>query len=301
MSNISSADIPMNSEEILINFIKYPIFIFSGRMSDEQTRYVPKHKHETYSEIMYICSGEHVFYIDNVKYTAKEGDIVIFNKGIYHEEYYNSVSGFEMFYCGIGNVSLEGFNDLWVIPSDIKPVFSALSYMDRIRSLMAELYQEGCSRATGYDHICNNLLANLIVLIVRIINEQYNILRPSSNISQSLILTKKIKEYINSNYSRRLSLDRLAAELHVSLYYLAHVFKKETGNTPIQYYISRRIDEAKRLLMSTEMSVHEIAFNIGYENPNHFYLPFKKATGYTPEEYRKNLAKSILKFNDNNP
>jgi hypothetical protein len=149
----------------------------------------------------------------------------------------------------MGNVFVEGFNEMWVTPSYIEPVFNSLSYRDRIKSLMLELYNEGCTRHTGYNHICNNLLSNLIVLIVRIINEQFSILRPS-NSHLSFLLTKKIKEYINSNYAHDITLDELANELHISLYYLSHVFKKETGSSPIKYLVNRRMDEAKRLLLT---------------------------------------------------
>lgn len=296
MSNISSAEMPLSSEEIHVNFLKHPVFIFAGKMSDEQKRHVPNHRHDSYTEVMYIGSGEDTFYIDNKKYTAREGDIIIFNRGLHHEEFYNSDSSIETFYCGMGNVSIEGFNEMWITPHYIEPVFNALSYGDRIKNLMAELYYEGCTRTTGYNHICNNLLANLVVLIIRIINEQFSILRPSSNTNPLLLLTKKIKEYINSNCLRSISLEELANEFHVSLYYLSHVFKKETGSTPMQYHISRRMDEAKRLLLTTEMSVQEIAIRIGYENPNHFYLPFKKATGNSPEKYRNALRNSVLTF-----
>jgi AraC-like DNA-binding protein len=93
-----------------------------------------------------------------------------------------------------------------------------------------------------------------------------------------------------------ITISDMAAEFHLNASYLSHVFKKFHNISPIKYHEIRRMDEAKRLLSSTEMTVREIAFSIGYENINHFYQPFKKHTGVTPNAYRHMLKKDIRQF-----
>jgi len=292
MPDILSSVIIPESEEYCFNFLKNPVFVFAGRICDEKEFLIPMHRHLSFTEIMYIASGKGAVTINNRKYTAKAGNIIIFNSGLPHEEFYSSHTSIDTIYCSVGNVVIENFNNLWVTPSDVEPVFDTLTYKDRIHTLMLELHEESCSRRAGFYRICNNLVENLIVLIIRAVNEKHKILNLSDT-GLPAVLVKNVNDYINVNFSQKITLDDMARNFNVSLYHISHTYKQLTGSTPIQHLINRRIEEAKRLLVTTEMSIHDIAMRIGYENPNHFYLPFKKITGLTPNEYRKKEINSI--------
>lgn len=73
----------------------------------------------------------------------------------------------------------------------------------------------------------------------------------------------------------------------INKYRLAKEFTHYYDIAPISYLSHRRIEAAKRLLLSTNMKIHEIANQVGYENPTHFINIFKKQTGMTPLVYRK--------------
>ncbi len=66
----------------------------------------------------------------------------------------------------------------------------------------------------------------------------------------------------------------------------AHLFKEEYGKSVHQYVTELRIARARLLLESTTMTVSEIAYEIGYQTPHHFYSIFKAITGLTPLQYR---------------
>ncbi|MFX8098759.1 helix-turn-helix transcriptional regulator, partial [Acinetobacter baumannii] len=68
--------------------------------------------------------------------------------------------------------------------------------------------------------------------------------------------------------------------------WLSQLFKKETGQTYLDYLTNARIKRAKQLLRETSMKIYEIAENIGYRDLKHFGHLFKKRTGRTPKEYR---------------
>lgn len=104
--------------------------------------------------------------------------------------------------------------------------------------------------------------------------------------------------YIDANYARKITIGEIADYLHVSTFYLSHAFKETMGISLMRYCNRRKIDEAKKLLLSTQMSINEIAHNIGFENANHFYLPFRKTTGLTPQEFRDAGKKNIVTFID---
>jgi len=86
------------------------------------------------------------------------------------------------------------------------------------------------------------------------------------------------------------SVSYLGKELGMSPYYLSDLLKKETGRNTIEHIHFFIIDRAKNELLSTTQSVSEIAYNLGFEYPQHFAKVFKNKTGTTPSEYRKTQA-----------
>jgi len=77
-----------------------------------------------------------------------------------------------------------------------------------------------------------------------------------------------------------------AEQLHLSPNYLSDLLQKFTGKTTQEHIHLQLIDKAKSLLWSTDKSVSEIAYTLGFENPPHFTRLFKQKTGYSPSEYR---------------
>ncbi len=97
----------------------------------------------------------------------------------------------------------------------------------------------------------------------------------------------RAKDYIDSNYQNDISLDDVSREIDISPYYFSKVFKEATGENFIDYLTGLRIDKAKELLESTDMSMKEICVEVGYSNPNYFSRIFKKIVGVSPTEYKQ--------------
>ncbi len=93
--------------------------------------------------------------------------------------------------------------------------------------------------------------------------------------------------YLNENYMHKLTLQSIADHFHVSTSHLSHEFTKHFSISPINYLINRRLCEAKWKLISSNDSLEEIAFSLGYDNVNHFKNTFTKRTGCSPTKYRE--------------
>lgn len=105
---------------------------------------------------------------------------------------------------------------------------------------------------------------------------------------QSLCIAEKAHLYIEDHYSNReLSLNEIAGNVNVSPNYLCSLFKKEYGVGIHEYITELRIEKAKQLLTQTDMGVGLIGEMVGYTNPYHFSVSFKKYTNMTPTEHRK--------------
>jgi two-component system response regulator YesN len=97
----------------------------------------------------------------------------------------------------------------------------------------------------------------------------------------------KILDIIDADLSQDLSLNAVASRLSLNPSYVSRLFKQFVGKTFVEFVTSRRIEQGKLLLETTDMKVGDVATSVGYQNSYYFIKLFKEATGMTPGEYRK--------------
>ena len=100
-------------------------------------------------------------------------------------------------------------------------------------------------------------------------------------------LVESINIYIKHNYNSFIDFSEIAERLGFTQAYLTKVFKKYMEVTPARYLKEYRISVAKKLLMSSNLSIKEIADQVGFEDPFHFSKSFKDVVGESPKQYRK--------------
>jgi two-component system, response regulator YesN len=93
-------------------------------------------------------------------------------------------------------------------------------------------------------------------------------------------------QYVSLRLDKRITLEEVAEHLHLNPSYFSRLFKKETGETFIEYVTRMKIERAKELLDQTGQSVGKICELLGYDNQSYFIKIFKVHTGVTPVEYR---------------
>lgn len=99
-------------------------------------------------------------------------------------------------------------------------------------------------------------------------------------------LFEDIKQYINDNYSAKLSLEDISEKFFISKSHLCKLFKDETGMTFKNYLNKIRVEKAKELLRNSYDKVYEICYKLGFEDCSYFVKLFKEMTGVTPMEFR---------------
>lgn len=102
-------------------------------------------------------------------------------------------------------------------------------------------------------------------------------------------ISQKVHRYIRDHYSENIDRNSIAEEFYVSPEYLGKVYKRETGKSLKDSISEYRIQKAKELLLTPNVRIGEIAMQVGFDSFTYFSTMFKKYTGVTPNEYRKNL------------
>lgn len=96
----------------------------------------------------------------------------------------------------------------------------------------------------------------------------------------------ELHDMLENQYANAFSLEKCERLFHVSRYRLCREFSAAYGLPPVKYLIRKRLEEAKKMLLTTDMTIHEISSKVGYDNVNHFINLFKKDTGLTPGSFR---------------
>ena len=98
---------------------------------------------------------------------------------------------------------------------------------------------------------------------------------------------RQITDWMAENVAEEFRLEQLAVQAGLSKFHFTRLFKSAIGLSPSRYQLNLRIDAARRLLRETRKSVVEVALEVGYNNPSRFAQLFRRETGLTPSDYRR--------------
>lgn len=101
---------------------------------------------------------------------------------------------------------------------------------------------------------------------------------------------RRVEEFINENLENDLSLAEIAAVAELSPYHFIRVFRRNTGFTPQQYLMQKRIERAKQLLVESNLPIVEVGLQAGFKNQSHFTILFRRFTRLTPKTWRQSRA-----------
>lgn len=150
-----------------------------------------------------------------------------------------------------------------------------------------QIHREIFSIAASDDYIRDmRLMQELASLLEHVMEDGWKTGRhiKHSKSREELVL---IKEYLDSNYQDKITLDQLAQRFYINKYHLARIFKEQYALSINRYLIQTRISHAKQLLRFTQLPVEEVGRQCGIEDPNYFSRIFRKVEGMSPAQFRK--------------
>ncbi len=156
-----------------------------------------------------------------------------------------------------------------------------------IPKTLFEMLQSWQAQEYGYEIDLKSLLLRVFLWIIRQNHQNGSgIMEPAADISfENTVLIQRSIEYINDNYAD-LNEVQVAAFANMSYSYYCKLFKRVVGQNFNDYLTTVRINEAERLLLSTDLSVTDIGLAAGFSSGSHFIEKFKKHRGKTPKQYR---------------
>ena len=245
--------------------------------------------------IYYINEGKFEWNINNESYILYPGDVALImpNEKFGSERGVLEIGSITWIHVKIAN---HGNNDLltgkWsslsetesqaiskVLLMNTMPVLSKLPEAGRILRYM---HDEIFNQEIGYTTRANQLIDELFIIVTRHLTKQNNRARDFPKVFMQL------EQALRQNLSHQWTVEEMAAIAGMGTTLFNEKVKSYTGFTPLNYLINIRISEAIKLLKKKDVSITDIALDTGFYSSQHFSTTFKKLTGYTPSEFRKN-------------
>ena len=180
-------------------------------------------------------------------------------------------------------IKAELFNPSKLLPTNEKigeTIFSSPFVINDIPHI-----KEDFLRLLKMFHLVNPYMENMCSAFLSTII--YSILCTVEQKNSSNTIVENIKEYIEHHYSEAITNSTLAKRFNYHPYYINTVFKQLTGETLHKYLMKYRINRSQELLLSTDLSIQQIAATCGFNNQAHFSTYFKKINHTTPQDFRE--------------
>lgn len=275
--------------------LQLPMELYKGDFNNKCDYY--PHWHDE-MELLYVAQGSGNIHIDLNTYNIDTGDFIIIPKGALHYVNWDKTTKIKY--------SVLVFNLSMLETSDLD--FCQINFINPL--VQNELHIKNIIKPSdlGYSVILNyfnNIVENytnknfgfqlelkgfFFLLFFNLFNKGYIIKTTNKTISNENMKIKKIKKVINHiqlNYKNSISVKELAEIAQYSDYHFIRFFKEYTGKTCMEFINSFRVQKATDLIINTNLSITEIAYEVGFGDVSYFIKTFKKYFNTSPNNFRK--------------
>ncbi|HOP80516.1 MAG TPA: AraC family transcriptional regulator [Armatimonadota bacterium] len=247
-----------------------------GNVSPDPAWEMPAHTHD-YWEFVYFVRGTGRIELPDAAIRPQQFHVVVYPPGLPHAETSDPINPEETIFLGI---DVQGSS----------PQGTHLLISDKTGEmgwLCQRILEE--SSASGISRLAEAYCRAFLCLVDNAWETRISVQHDTVDFAL---------QYIHSNYDKDISLEELAHAASVSKGHLSHSFSARLGVSPLRYLQQVRIEVAKRLLLTTDLPISEVALLSGFKDPYYFSRVIRKTTNYSPSSFRdenKSTSASIPK------
>lgn len=248
---------------------------------------MPYHWH-TECELLHIIKGKFTITLNGKSYNLVAGDMLFIQNGLLH----GGIPDECTYECIVFDTKiLFNHNDIFtkqiqkltehkILAHPILSHQTPLLY-NNLETLFRSMYY----KENGYEFLVLGTLYLFLGIILE--HELYESNQQVTFVSHHTIPLKNVLEYLEQNYTEKITLNTLADVAGMNPKYFCRYFKSLTSRSPIDYLNYYRIECAREQLSTTDLPITEVAFNCGFNEVSYFIKTFKKYLGITPKQYMK--------------
>lgn len=302
-SIIAPAPEEYTDEHEIVSEIGFPVHVYFIELSKLHMNQVPWQWHPEI-EIIIVNHGEICFMTSDRKEIIGAGQGVVINANVMHAIASASEdANCSMFSTVFHPAFLFGYGDVLTTNKYLTPVISSKSFqymlldeedgrLSHILECVNGVIADNMIKKFGYELTIKSKLCEFWVSLLDKVAPEEPVKRIQSNISLDESRSKAMILYIEQNFAEKITLDDLAASVHISKSECCRCFKRALDLTPIEYLMKFRISVAASYIQNRDPkanSFSELAFNVGFNNASYFNKVFREYMGCTPSEYRRKI------------
>lgn len=226
--------------------------------------------------ITHIISGTFTFVQKGKHFTAKEGETVILDCFKQHEYYTND--SFESIWIHINGQNCKQFYEE-IVKSEGNIIRCTDS--DHVKKLLFRIF-DGMASDNKPSEITWSL--DIYKILAELLNPLHISIKNRVSYEESI---QDAKKYIYEHLNEQLTVKDISNYIHMSQSHFSRIFRQQTGFSPYDFILISRLNRAKDYLQKTDMSISQIAFEVGFNSESNFIYFFTKNTGVSPRKFRK--------------
>ncbi|MEI7729881.1 MAG: AraC family transcriptional regulator [Verrucomicrobiota bacterium] len=279
-------------EEIRGIDIGLPLIAHIGAIRCHSTRYIPWHSHAGF-ELLFLLKGATAYEVKEAATCELTGGhfVVVpsrvIHRGVHNVRMPSTICGIECATLANGNPRHTPFEKttLHQIQTTLSHAALSVRMMSReLKTSIARLLDEmGAYSPASPDPIIRASLRNLAC--AALIEATRLLSTPTTARPDELVAAAKA--YLHRRYQEPVRMNDLVKHIGLSRARMFDLFKTVTGTTPNDYLLRYRVEQARTLLSTTQDSITEIAFAVGFSSSQYFSYVFRRYTGETPLGYRR--------------
>ena len=231
-------------------------------------------------QLLYLTEGEGIFHSTNVREAIiREGDLFLLFPGEWHSYHPHPRTGWKSYWIGFRGRNIDDRVRAGFL-SPQKPIYH-VGFSDEIVRLYKEAYDTALAEAAYSQQMMAGIVNHLIGLMYSL-ERNIQLGRNQAHVDMISRARLRIREALESD----LTIQQVAQDLGVSYSNFRKLFKEHTGMSPAIYQQDLRLQRAKELLTTTDLTIKEIAYRLNFESPDYFSYKFKAQTGRRPTALR---------------